>query len=84
MLVLSRRTGESLRIGKDIEITLLDIKGDTVKIGINAPVAVKIWRAELFEAIASENLSASRITPDKIDYESLSKNLKKTGKGDDR
>lgn len=47
MLVLSRQTGESVRIGKDVEITVLDVRAGVVKIGITAPESVRIFRAEL-------------------------------------
>ncbi len=51
MLVLSRKKDEKLIIGDDIELTVVDIKGETVKIGISAPEHVKIYRGELLDAI---------------------------------
>ncbi len=63
MLVLSRRAGESIRIGEDIEVHLLEVRGDTVRMGIQAPKSVKVWRNELFEAVASENKAAAKVTP---------------------
>ena len=48
MLALSRRTNESIMLGKDIEISILEIKGDQVKIGIVAPKSVPIYRKEIF------------------------------------
>ncbi|NLJ95906.1 MAG: carbon storage regulator CsrA, partial [Clostridiales bacterium] len=48
MLALSRKVNESIMIGNDIEITILEIKGDQIKIGINAPKSVPIYRKELY------------------------------------
>jgi len=59
MLVLTRKVGEMLRIGEDIEIKITEISGDKVRIGIEAPAALKILRGELIETIA-ENIEASR------------------------
>lgn len=61
MLVLGRKTNESLLIGDDIVITVLSIDGDRVKIGINAPGNVRILRQELYDAIKAENLRAAQL-----------------------
>lgn len=58
MLVLTRRIGESVRIDGDIEITLLEIKGDSVRIGVKAPRETRIQRTEIIEAVVAENVSA--------------------------
>ena len=58
MLALSRRLNESVVIGNDIEISILEIKGDQVKIGINAPKNVPIFRKEIFLQIQEENKNA--------------------------
>lgn len=55
MLALARKVNQSIIIGNDIEITLLEIKGDQVKIGINAPKSVPIYRKEIYEQIQEEN-----------------------------
>ena len=55
MLVLTRRTDESLRIGEDTTITILAIEGDKVKIGIHAPREVPIFREELWKAIQEQD-----------------------------
>ncbi|MBS4204958.1 carbon storage regulator CsrA [Lederbergia citrea] len=64
MLVLTRKKGESIQIGEDIEITITSIKGDQVKIGINAPKNVEIHRKEVWLDIQSENAAASEEVTD--------------------
>lgn len=59
MLILARRTNESIVIGDDIEVSVVDIKGDQVKLGIKAPRSVKVYRREVFEAIQEENRQAA-------------------------
>ncbi len=59
MLVLSRRVGEKLLIGDDIEITIIDSRGDGVRIGIDAPRSMKIHRAEVVEAVKESNTGAN-------------------------
>ncbi len=58
MLILSRKKDESIIIGDNIEISIVDIKGDHVKLGINAPKDVKVYRQEVYEAIQKENQAA--------------------------
>lgn len=58
MLALSRKQGESIVVGNDIEITILEIKGDQVKIGIKAPKAVPVYRKELYVQITDANREA--------------------------
>ena len=62
MLALARKVNQSIIIGNDIEITLLEIKGDQVKIGINAPKSVPIYRKEIYEQIQEENKKAAQTT----------------------
>ncbi|HZG71729.1 MAG TPA: carbon storage regulator CsrA [Chondromyces sp.] len=59
MLVLTRKTGEAIQIGDDIEIKVISVKGDQIKLGINAPKHVDIHRKEVYLAIQEENQSAS-------------------------
>ncbi|MCQ2537986.1 MAG: carbon storage regulator CsrA [Lachnospiraceae bacterium] len=59
MLALSRKTGESIVIGPDIEFTVLEIKGDQVKLGINAPKSVPIYRKEIYVQIQEANKEAA-------------------------
>lgn len=60
MLVLSRRRDESIIIGDDVVVTVIDIKGEQVKLGVSAPRSVSIHRREVYEAIQAENLAAAR------------------------
>lgn len=64
MLVLSRRVGEKLLIGDDVVITIIDTRGDGVRIGIDAPRSTTIHRAEVIEAVTQSNESAA-VAPDK-------------------
>jgi carbon storage regulator len=60
MLVLTRKTGEAIQIGEDIEITIVAVNGDQVKLGINAPKNVEIHRKEIYLSIQEENAEASK------------------------
>ncbi|UZH07624.1 carbon storage regulator CsrA [Heyndrickxia coagulans] len=60
MLILSRKKGESIQIGDDIEITIAAIQGDQVKIGIDAPKHVEIHRKEVYLDIQEENANAAK------------------------
>lgn len=73
MLVLSRKLDESIIIGDDIVVTVVDVKGEQIKIGITAPKNVSIHRKEVYEAIQDENRAASR--PQTHDLRQLSKIL---------
>ena len=59
MLALARKLNESIMIGNDIEVTLLEIKGDQVKIGISAPKSVPIYRKEIYLQIQDANKEAA-------------------------
>lgn len=74
MLVLSRKRGEKLFIGDEVEIAVLEIEGDRVKLGIKAPKGVKILRAELLEEIKDENISALDFS--EIAFEEIEKKMK--------
>lgn len=74
MLVLTRKLKEAIQIGDDIEITVLAIQGDQVKLGINAPKHVEIHRKEIYLAIQAENNAASFAS--KTSLEQLNEQLK--------
>lgn len=59
MLILSRRVGETLRVGEDVSVTVLGVKGTQVRIGISAPREVPVHRAEIYERIRREERKAA-------------------------
>lgn len=63
MLVLSRKANETIKIGDEIEIRIIEVKGDTIRIGIEAPKNIDILRGELVQSISESNTEA--ITLDK-------------------
>lgn len=71
MLALSRKQGESIMVGSDIEITVLEVKGDQVKIGISAPKSVPVYRKEIYAQIQEAN----RESVASLDIENLKKLL---------
>lgn len=61
MLVLSRKLNETIKIGDDVELRVLEIKGDTVRIGIEAPKSIEILRGELILTISETNTEANEL-----------------------
>ena len=59
MLILTRKTGEGLFIGDDIRVTILEIRGKQIRLGIEAPSAVVVLREEIYRRIQEENLQAA-------------------------
>lgn len=74
MLVLTRKKEQSIIIGDNIEVTIVDIQGDQVRLGINAPKNVTIYRKEVYMEIQEENRQAAEVKAD-----SLNKLLDKKG-----
>lgn len=68
MLVLARRLNESIMIGDEIEVVVIDIKGDQVKLGIKAPKKITVHRKEIYQEIQQENIAAmsSKVDPEKL------------------
>lgn len=64
MLVLSRQRDESIIIGDNVVVTVVDVRGDKVRLGIDAPVEIPVHRREVYEAIQRENRRASEIGAD--------------------
>ena len=67
MLLLTRQLGEKIRIGDDVKITIVEVKGNHVKLGIDAPPSVKVHREEIYERIQEENRRAQAAKPEVID-----------------
>lgn len=63
MLVLTRRTGQSIQIGDDITLTVVEVRGDQVRLGIEAPRTTAIYRAEVLALVRQENAEAARSAP---------------------
>ena len=63
MLILSRKTNEKIMIGDDISVSIIEIRGDQVRIGVDAPKSVKVFRQEVFDAIRAENKAAAQSLP---------------------
>jgi len=66
MLVLSRQRDEAIMIGDEVEITVVDIRGDKVRLGITAPRHIQVHRKEVYEAIKRENEQAAKLRPDDV------------------
>ncbi|QTN00392.1 MULTISPECIES: carbon storage regulator CsrA [Sediminibacillus] len=75
MLVLTRKINEAIQIGEDIEITLIEIDGEQVKLGISAPKNVDIHRKEVYLEIQRENSEAAQVSTDLLNL--LKNNAKK-------
>lgn len=80
MLILTRKLGETITIGDDIRITLMDIKGRTVRVGIEAPEHVSVHRHEVYLAIKEQNMKAADIAD--LTIEELEKHFHKQSSGD--
>ncbi|EAX46813.1 carbon storage regulator, CsrA [Thermosinus carboxydivorans Nor1] len=68
MLALTRKCGERIVIGDNITVTVVDVKGDSVRLAIDAPRDVKVWRGELYDAIAAENKAAAVPVDLKVEF----------------
>src|SRR2546421_8309789 len=66
MLVLSRQRDETIMIGDDIEVTVISIRGDKVRLGINAPKEIEVHRKEVYDAIRRENREAAQVRPEDL------------------
>jgi len=66
MLVLSRQRDETIMIGDEVEITVVDIRGDKVRLGITAPRHIKVHRKEVYDAIKRENEQAAKLKPEDL------------------
>ena len=78
MLVLSRQRDETIMIGDEIEITVVDIRGDKVRLGITAPRHIVVHRKEVYDAIKRENAEAARVQIDDLNV--ANRNLRNSGR----
>jgi carbon storage regulator len=63
MLILSRKVNEKIMIGEDISVSIIEVRGDQVRLGVDAPRSVKVFRQEVFDAIKAENRAAAESRP---------------------
>ena len=87
MLVLSRQRDESIKIGDDIEITMVDIRGEKVRLGINAPAHVPVHRKEVYDAIKrekEEEAAHAGEEPGQVDSLAERKRKQENGRGGNR
>jgi carbon storage regulator len=78
MLVLGRRQGENIRIGDDIKVIVLEVRGGQIKLGIEAPLSVQVHREEIYERIQRQNRRAAAMTA--TDLEDAARGLRQNGR----
>jgi carbon storage regulator len=66
MLIITRRPGERIMLGDDISVQVMEIVGNQVRIGIQAPKSVPVYREEIWEAVRAENQAAAADAPDEL------------------
>jgi len=71
MLILTRKPGESIYIGDNIKITIVELKGHQIRVGIDAPISFRIYREEIYLQILEEQKQAAQATPDQESLEGL-------------
>lgn len=82
MLVLTRKIGETIMIGDHIEVTVLQIEGDAVKIGVNAPKVIEIYRKEVYNQIQQINQESSRNSVDILKLNQIVKDKRSSSQED--
>ncbi len=66
MLIITRRPGEKIVLGDDITVTVMEVSGQTVRLGIDAPKELPIYREEIWDAVREENRAAATVAPDAL------------------
>ena len=66
MLIITRRPGEKVMLGDDVVIEVIEVSGSSVRIGIDAPKSVPVYREEIWEAVKAENQAAAAEAPDEL------------------
>lgn len=79
MLVLGRRTGENIRIGDDIKVIVLEVRGGQIKLGIEAPLHIQVHREEIYERIQRNNRRAAGTSP--AEFGEAARLLRQNGRG---
>jgi carbon storage regulator len=67
MLILTRKTDEKIKIGEDITVTIIEVRGEQVKIGVEAPKEVRVFREEVYALIQAENRAAAAVGSNALD-----------------
>lgn len=67
MLVLSRKVGESIIIGNEVMVTVVEFRGDQVRLGVEAPRSVQVYREELYAEVSRQNRAAAGVDPSDLD-----------------
>lgn len=67
MLILTRKCGENIKVGENITISVIEIKGNHVRIGIVAPREISVYREEIYDLVKSSNVTAANQTPVRLD-----------------
>lgn len=66
MLIITRRPGEKVMVGDDVVVHVMEIVGNSVRVGIEAPRSVPVYREEIWNAVRAENEAAARVAPDSL------------------
>jgi carbon storage regulator len=66
MLIITRRPGEKVMLGDDIVLHVMEIVGNSVRVGIQAPRSLPVYREEIWEAVKEENRAAAQVAPDSL------------------
>jgi len=81
MLILRRKAGEAISIGDEIRVVIIEVKGSQVKIGVEAPLGISIYRDELLQKILAENQEAAQAVTDGLQVDLMQKMFKDVQKG---